>query len=80
MKDFREEIEVLDLLPMGIVHRCHLHHQDQVAILTDADVSHHGFVGSSCPGLCYVLSVDNRFEVRLCRHGGCSDKECKPES
>ena len=65
MKDFREEIEVLDLLPMGIVHRCHLHHQDQVAILTDADVSHHGFVGSSRPGLCRVMSVDECFEVHV---------------
>ena len=46
----------------------------------NSDVSHHGFFGSSRPGLCCVLSVDNSFEVMLCRHGGCSDKECKPES
>ena len=79
MKDFREEIEVLDLLPMGIVHRCHLHHQDQVAILTDADVSHHGFVGLIRPDLFHIMSVDKSFDLRVCRQGGCSDKECKSD-
>ena len=79
-KDIGEKFKGLDLLPLGIVRRRHFHRRDLVAILTDADGSYHGFVGRICPGLCCVLGVDESFEVRVFRHGGCSDKECKPDS
>ena len=79
-KDVGEAIEGLDLLPLVPVCSRHFRHRDRVAVLTDADGIHHGFVAPSRPGLCGILSVDESFEVQVCRHGGCSDKECKSES
>ena len=73
-KDVGEVVEGLDLLPLGLVRRYHFHHWDRVDLLTDADGSHHGFVGRRRPGLHRVLSGDDIFEVRVCRHGECSDK------
>ena len=48
-KDVREAVEGLDRLPLGIVCRHHFHHWDRVAVLTNANGSHHGFVGCSRP-------------------------------
>ena len=79
-KDVGEAVEGLDIISLGLVRRRYLHHQDRVGVLTDAGGSHHGFVGRSCPGLHRVLSVDESFGVRICRHGGCSDNECKSDS
>ena len=64
----------MDLLPLGLVRRRHFCHQDRVVVLTDADGSHHGFVVSSRPGLRRFLGLGKIFEVRVFRHGGCSDK------
>ena len=79
-KDVAEDFEGLDLLPLGLVRRRHFHHLDQVDVFTNADGSHHGFFGRICPGLCRIMSVDDHFEVRVCRYGRCSDKECKSDS
>ena len=70
----------MDLLPLGLVLRQSFHHWDQVAVFTNGDGSHNGFVGRSRTGLCRVLSVDESFEVWFCIHGGCSDKEFKSDS
>ena len=79
-KDIGEAAEGLDLLPLGLLRRHHFHHRYRVAVLNDDDGSHHGFVVHSRTGLCRVLSVDKIFEVRVCIHGGCSDKEYEPDS
>ena len=68
--------EGLDLLPLGLVRRNRLHHLDLAAVLSNTDCSYHSFVGRSNPGLRSVLIVDDYCEVQVCRHSGCSDKNC----
>ena len=72
-KDVVDAVKLLDLIPLGLVRRLHLHHQDKVAFLTDADCGRPCFVGCNRPILCRVLIVDESIEVWVYRHGGCSD-------
>ena len=79
-KDAGDAAEGLYLLPLSLVCGRYFHHWDRVAVVTDADGIHHGFVGCRRPSLYCVMSVYESFGVWVFIHGGCSDKLFKPDS